>query len=260
MYMRTCLLLTAACFASVSLLHAAEPSFAGTWKINFDKSKITGFQEKIEDLGNHEMKFSFGDDTETYYFDGKEHPTRYGSARTITTESPDKWQAVTKRDGKVASTDAWTITDGGKMLTIHSEGNHADGSSYKNELIFKRVAGVSGLAGTWESTKIDPESYPEMVIEAFEGDGLAISVPSFKEVHKVKFDGKDYPNEGPRVAPGATTSGQRIDGHTIELTDKLKGKVADTLRSELSPDGKTLTATVSYPGVEQKEVDVYDRK
>ena len=259
MLTRTHLLLVVACLASVSL-HAADNPFQGKWKIDLRRSKITGFREKIEDLGNHEMKFSFGDDSESYYFDGKPHPTRYGSQRTITSEGPDKWMAASERDGKVIGTDLWTIGDGGKSLTIHSTGVHADGTSYKNDFSFKRVAGKVGLAGIWEIAKIDPDSYPEMAIETFEGDGLSIAVPTFKEVHNVKFDGKDYPNEGPRVSPGATTSGKRIDEHVVELTDKLQDKVVDTQRLEVSADGKTLTATVSYPGVEQKELDVYARQ
>ena len=253
----TCLLLAAACLIGANL-HAADNPFVGKWKINFRKSKVLGFREKIEDLGNHEMKFSFGDDAESYYFDGQAHPTRYGSQRTITSEGPDKWMAVTERDGKVTGTDLWTLGSGGKTLTVHSTGTRADGSSFQNDFSFKRIAGKAGLVGTWESTKVDPAAYPDMAIETFEGDGLAIAVPTFKEVHNVKFDGKDYPNEGPRVAPGATTSGKLINEHTIELTDKLKDKVMDTLHSEVSADGKTLTTTVTYPGVEQKEVDVYE--
>ena len=167
---------------------------------------------------------------------------------------------MTKRDGKVIGTDTWMISEGGKLLTVQSEGTRPDGTTYKQEFQFKRIAGTTGLAGTWESSKIDPDAYPDWLIEPFEGGGMSFTFPAFKERHDVKFDGKDYPNEGPRVAPGSTTAGQRIDEHTLELTDKLKDKVADTQRLELSADGKTLTMIVTYPGVEQKEVDVFERQ
>jgi len=62
------------------------------------------------------------------------------------------------------------------------------------------------------------------------------------------------------VAKGTTISGKKIDDRTMELTYKLNGKTNETDRWELSTDGKTLTNTVTYPGVDKQEVDVYDRQ
>ena len=61
----------------------------GKWKADFGKSTIAGFQEKIEEVGDGEHKYSFGSDTDTVFMDGKEHPTRYGSLRTMTAEGSD---------------------------------------------------------------------------------------------------------------------------------------------------------------------------
>jgi len=46
----------------------------------------------------------------------------------------------------------------------------------------------------------------------------------------------------------------------MELTFKLKGKTTQTERWELSADGKTLTQTITFAGVNKPEVDVYDRQ
>jgi hypothetical protein len=46
----------------------------------------------------------------------------------------------------------------------------------------------------------------------------------------------------------------------MELAYKLKGKTTQTERWELSPDGKTLTQTITFAGVNKPEVDVYDRQ
>ena len=46
----------------------------------------------------------------------------------------------------------------------------------------------------------------------------------------------------------------------MELIYKLKGETTETNRWELSADGKTLTQTVTYPGVSKPEVGVYDRQ
>ena len=46
----------------------------------------------------------------------------------------------------------------------------------------------------------------------------------------------------------------------MELIYKLNGKTNETDYWEVSADGKTLTDTITYPGVDKQEVDVYDRE
>jgi hypothetical protein len=52
------------------------------------KSVVTGFSGKIEDLGNHEFKFTIGDNADIIIIDGKEHPTKHGNMRTFTQAGP----------------------------------------------------------------------------------------------------------------------------------------------------------------------------
>ena len=61
-------------------------------------------------------------------------------------------------------------------------------------------------------------------------------------------------------AKGTTVSGKKIDDRTMELTYKLNGKMTETDRWEVSADGKTLTDTINYSGVDKQEVDVYERQ
>ena len=49
----------------------------------------------------------------------------------------------------------------------------------------------------------------------------------------VKFDGKDYPNEGPNAGRGASSSIRRVDERTLVITDKYDGKVTDS--EEIGP-------------------------
>jgi hypothetical protein len=97
-------------------------------------------------------------------------------------------------------------------------------------------------------------------IEKWQGDGYSFLDPAYKERTEFKLDGKDYTPKGPLIAKGTTVSGKRIDDHNFELTFKLKGHTTSTERYELSADGKTLTDTVSVPGQNKSEVDVYDRE
>jgi len=57
------------------------------------------------------------------------------------------------------------------------------------------------------------------------------------------LDGRDYPVEGVEVF--LTSAYQRIDDHTLELTQKLDGRVVVRARLVLSSDGKTITTTTT---------------
>ena len=75
----------------------------------------------------------------------------------------------------------------------------------------------------------------------------------------MKFDGKDYEEKGPNVAPGSMSSGKRVNAHTLEITDKVKGQVMDCRTYEVSPDGKRLTLTVRETGQPKARTIVYDK-
>ena len=259
MQIRVLHIVTLTCLAATPLI-AADSPLVGKWKLNPGKSKMVGTQMKFEDLGGGSYKLTFGDDSEDYLVDGKEHPTRYGSMRTVTPEGANKWKEVNKRDGKVTSTGVMEISDDGKTLTSASDGTRPDGSAAHNTFKAKRVEGTSGFAGTWESTELNLSSPMSWEIMPYKGDGLSFVTPEYKEHDDIKFDGVDVPNQGPRVAPGATTAGKKTGERTVELSDKLKGKLLDVQHLEVSEDGKTLTDTLTFSGMDKTEVDVYDRE
>jgi hypothetical protein len=76
----------------------------------------------------------------------------------------------------------------------------------------------------------------------------------------MKFDGKEYPEKGPTVADGSTSSGRRIDERTIETTEKAKGKVVETAKATISEDGRTQTLVVTEPDDKTPVVLVYERE
>jgi hypothetical protein len=57
------------------------------------------------------------------------------------------------------------------------------------------------------------------------------------------LDGRDYPVEGVEVF--LTSAYRQIDDHTLELTQKVDGRVVVKARLVLSPDGKTITTTTT---------------
>ena len=77
----------------------------------------------------------------------------------------------------------------------------------------------------------------------------------------LKFDRKDYPVQGgPRLE---TLSLKRLDLHTVEAIAKKGGKVTNTMRWDISKDGKTLTWTskrVLPPEEAGTIIRVYDKQ
>jgi hypothetical protein len=239
---------------------AADDSFIGKWKLNPDKSQFNGLTYQIEDAGGGQYRFVFGDDVETMTLDGKGHVTKYGDTWSIKTTGPNSWESTTKRDGKVTATSKWTVSEDGKTFTTMDENMRPDGSTGRSEATLKRTAGTSGLAGTWESVSVKIMSPLSIEVAKWHKDGYSLKNPAYKQHLHFKLDGKDYTPTGPRVAKGTTVSASKTDDHNMELTYKLQGKTTETDRWELSADGKTVTQTVTYPGVSKPEVHVYDRE
>jgi hypothetical protein len=65
---------------------------------------------------------------------------------------------------------------------------------------------------------------------------------------------------GPNVAPGSASSVRLVNQNTLEMTDKINGKIADTRQIELSSDLKTLTITVHTAGRSEPNVLVFERQ
>ena len=144
-------------------------------------------------------------------------------------------------------------------MNIAMTGKRPDGSAFSNQMTTRRIAGTSGFAGTWESTSLRINSPPEFDIKPYETGGLTFVVPAYSDTQSMKFDGKDYPETGPTVAPGSASSGRRMNEHTLEVTDKVKSEVIDTTQFMVSADGKTLTMTVHDKGQSKPVTYVYDR-
>ena len=259
MFTRTCTVFALTCLATASLM-AADSPFVGKWKANLGKSQLAGSTMKVEATGSDSYKMVSGGQEEDFIADGKEHPTPYGSMRTVTSDGTNRWKVVNKRDGQITSTGSFVLSEDGQKITRTFEINQPDGKTDKEVYNGKRTAGTSGLAGTWEDTDVKIGATIETEIQPFEGDGLTIISPAYKEYDDVKFDGKDYPNRGPRVAPGATTSGKKIDEHTLELVNKLNGKPTDTERLEVSADGKTVTMIDTPAGETKPMTMVFERQ
>jgi len=234
MLKRTFELLLVACLGTGALWAATDP-FVGEWKLNPARSKLTD-QMKVESVGANKYVFDFGGGSETIVVDGTDQPGNFGSTLSVTVEAPDTWKVIRKKDGRMLITATWKLSKDGNTLTDDFTGIEPNGSTFNLNYVYKRTAGSSGFAGTWESTSETVNSVFVLQVRPYEGDGLSFIDPSEEETKNVKFDGKDYPNLGPNVAPGSASSVRRVNERTLEMTDKIDGKVMDAQQIELSSE------------------------
>ena len=106
-----------------STLWAADDPFLGKWKLNMEKSKLTGEQTKIEELGGSKYKWASGNVTNTYTNDGTDQPSQFGNTVAITPVDANNWKMVIKKDGRVLSSMTHTLSADGKTQTIKGTGN-----------------------------------------------------------------------------------------------------------------------------------------
>jgi len=258
---RTIQLLLVTCLVAGALWAANDP-FVGEWKLNAPKSKFFD-QMKVESVPGNKYAFDFGGGAETIAVDGTDQPGGGGTTLSVTAEGRDSWKVVRKKDGRMLIRANWKLSKDGNTLTDDFTSFPASGSSSTVNLVYKRTAGTSGFTGTWENTTgtVDMgDSDYLLKVQPYEGDGLTFIYSSAGVTKNVKLDGKDYPNVGSDARPGSTSSARRVNEHTLELTAKSNGKVANTREITLSSDGKTLTITDHTAGHSQPNVLVFERQ
>jgi len=258
MFRRTFQLVLVACLATATLW-AATDSFVGDWKLNPSKSKLIDLM-KVESLGGNKYAFDFGIGAERIVVDGTDQPGAYGTVLSVAVEGPDTWRVVRKKDGRMVITATWKLSQDGNSLSDAYTEFVSNGSSSTVNFLYKRTAAGPGFAGTWESPVGMGNLESVFQIRPYEGDGLSFKHSSEEGTRNLKFDGKDYPVVGRGAAQGSTSSARRVDERTLEITERLNGKITRTEQVELSPDLKTLTQTVRPVGQRDPNIFVFERQ
>jgi hypothetical protein len=257
MFKRTFQLLLISCLVTGALWAADDP-FVGDWKLDPSRSKLTDVM-KVESLGANKYTFNFGAGSETIVLDGTDQPGHYGTTLSVAIEG-DTWKVIRKRNGRMQISAIWDLSEDGSTLTDHFTGFNANGSAYTLNYVYKRKAGGSGFTGEWVSTSETVNSVVLMQVRPYEGDGLSFIELAGDVARNVKFDGKDYPNLGPKAPPGSTSSIRRVNEHVLAMTCKINGNVLYTQQIELSPDLKSLTVTRLIVGESEPNIRVFERQ
>ena len=240
-------------------LWAADNSFLGKWKLNPEKSAIHD-EMKVTSAGPNRYAFDFGGGTPEFIVaDGTDQPGLDGSTLAVTSEGPNNWKVVRKKDGRLQISAIWTLSADGNTLHDNFTGYQPNDSTFHLDYLYARTAGTSGFSGTWDSTseKLDPV---EIEVTPYEGDGLSFTNRAQQSTRIMRFDGKDYPVEDANAPKGAMSSARRVNATTVEFTEKANGKINDTQHIQLSPDGNTLTMTIQPASGRKPNVLVFDRE
>ena len=251
-------ILPVVCLAT-SMAASAQSPFIGQWKFDSSRSR-TPDEMKVHSQGGNKYTFDFGGGVETIMADGTDQPGLRGTLLSAKQEAPDTWIVERKKDGRLLLRATWKLSADGNTLTDYYREFETDGSTLSLDYVYQRTGEGSGFSADWQSIKETRNTPLSMEVKAYEGDGLSFLTPAQHRPENVKFDGKDYPEDGSNAGQGPAISARQADERNLVITHTYNGKVTETEDVGLSPDQKTLTITLHFAGREKPDVMVYERQ
>jgi hypothetical protein len=234
---------------AITATAAAQNPFAGTWKLNQEKSQLAGDILKFGPAQGQAMELTAGGLTYSFRTDGNGYSMPSGDIAVWRQTTPGSWTTeYRKPDGKLLSTDSWKLSADGQTLSLTTSGVKADGDLYTDNSTYQRTAGASGLLGDWKSTQVKLSTPDEFTIQVSGLDGLVLKVPAMKLTCEAHFDGKEVPLHAPDLPAGLRASFERTGPSSFRLVQKLNGKTISTVEYTVSQDRQTMTAVGGAPG------------
>jgi hypothetical protein len=251
-------ILIAAVLGSASYALAAETPFAGTWKLNLDKSTLTGDTVKFSSTAGS-MRMTGGGESYEFKTDGSESKTRFGTAAWKKIDD-NTWEETDMVKGRVDSKTTWTLSADGKTLTARVTGDKPGGGSFDDTSTYVRTAGTNGLTGTWKDKEFKGSS-PSVFTLSDTENGLTFDEPDFKLKAVGKFDGKPGTVEGPSIPPGASFVLTKVGPRSFKMTRTQNGKPLDMATWTVSADGKSMTVVSRTAGTTDPPTkEVYEKQ
>lgn len=236
------------CMAAVTTAAAQNP-FAGTWKLNQEKSQMAGDIMTFRPAEGQAIEVTSEGITYSFRVDSKTYRMPSGDVAIWRQTGADGWTTEYRKiDGKLLSIDTWKLSSDGKDLSVTSSGAKADGDLYTNTAQYARTAGSSGLIGSWKSTEVKLSSPDELTIQEAGLDKLVLKIAAQKASCVAAFDGKDVPVEGPDIPAALRVSLTRTGPYAFRMAEKLNGDVVWTSQYTVAEDRKTMTEVGNAPG------------
>jgi len=104
-------------------------------------------------------------------------------------------------------------------------------------------AATDPFIGTWVHNDSKSPTPLVIKIEPLGSDGLSFFFSVDKARTDLRFDGKAYPDRGPTVEKGRSSTGKRMDAHTMQMITKINDQPVWEDDLNVSADGQTLTDT-----------------
>lgn len=245
---------------SATVLFAADPPYAGSWKLNPAKSDFGETTVTYEEMAGGRMKFTVDGQSYTFKADGNDYPTPWGITSAWKATDANTWENTSKANAKVVSTATLKLSSDSKTLTVDSKSIKATGDTSNDSAVYQRLSGGSGLAGKWKTKNVKIGSPGTLNIKPSGSDGLNLTWVEEKGACNAKFDGKDHPATGPIWPSGWTCSIAKNGASALDVTWKKDGKVMYRDTFTPSADGKTLTDVSGGAATTEKVKVVYDRQ
>jgi hypothetical protein len=112
------------------------------------------------------------------------------------------------------------------------------------------------MSGSWRINKVNEDESGRTTTYKSSADGMSLSTP-MGESWTAKFDGKDYSIKGSYNVDSVSL--RKVNDHTVEGTFKRDGKVIETDKMTVAPDGKKMT-TVSTSTLTNRTATYIDEK
>ena len=240
-------------------LHSQSP-FVGEWKMNNDKSKLTGDVIEFAPAADGAIKYTAEDRSYTFKTDGQEYAGDTGAKHIWKKVDDHTYESSATRNGIPLGTTTWKISSDEKQLMTEDKGTTPSGKAFDDTATFTRVAGTKGLMGSWKDVNVKLKEASVMSLQAGTGDSIHWIMPDIKASVDLTMDGKDCKPVGPTVPDGLTLNAMTTGPRSFTLTEKINGKLLEKSNYKLSEDGKTLTEVVSPPDGKAPATVIFDKQ
>jgi hypothetical protein len=244
----------------VGSLAAAENPFAGTWKSNPAKSKLTGDTMKFAKTEAGAIRWSGSGLSYTFKMDGKEYKGPLGEAVVWKQIDDSTWETTYTRKGTLVDTDTSKLSPDGKTLTVVSKGTKPNGETFEDTTVYERISGEKGLFGGWKDKQVKVSAPSTLEIASSGKDGILFKSVDYKWTADAQFDGKDYPATGPTMPEHVMLTLKHTGPRSFEMVVKQNGKALSRDSYRVSQDGRTLTVAGSPIAVNEPYTVVYEKQ
>lgn len=239
---RLAVLTVASAVAFATPTHAADDPFAGTWKLNQEKSQFTGDTMSFTAQRGGSIRFNAAGQYYTFKADGKRRAGLMRQQVAWTKVDDRTWRAAWSLKKKPVATETLAIAPDGRTLTDTVRGARADGTTFEDQIVYERTKGDGAtLLGSWRSTRVNLAGFQTITIESRKPEGIVLTMVDFKSTCRAQLDGQDYPMKGPMTPPGVTMSFKSKGDRALQLLQKQSGIPLYRGTMTVDAEGRTLT-------------------